>query len=32
MIYGDEIEGFEKVFDNKRMRIYKFPNLPFVNF
>jgi len=23
MIYGDEIDGFEKVFDNKRTRIYK---------
>lgn len=22
MIYGDEVEGFEKVFDNERMRIY----------
>ena len=23
MIYGDNVEGFEKVFDNERMRIYK---------
>ncbi len=23
MIYGDDVEGFEKVFDNERMRIYK---------
>jgi len=23
MIYGEQIEGFEKVFDNKRIRIYK---------
>jgi len=23
MIYGDNIEGFEKVFDNRKMRIYK---------
>jgi hypothetical protein len=22
-IYGDNVEGFEKVFDNERMRIYK---------
>ena len=22
MIYGDEVDGFEKVFDNERMRIY----------
>jgi len=32
MIYGEEIEGFEKVFDNKRIRIYKFPNFPVGNF
>jgi len=32
MIYGEEIEGFEKVFDNKRMRIYKFPNFPVEGF
>jgi len=23
MIYGDNVEGFEKVFDNRKMRIYK---------
>jgi len=23
MIYGDNVEGFEKVFDNEKMRIYK---------
>lgn len=23
MIYGDEVEGFEKVFDNERVRIYR---------
>jgi hypothetical protein len=23
LIYGDEVEGFEKVFDNERMRIYQ---------
>ena len=28
MIYGEEIEGFEKVFDNKRIRIYKVTSVP----
>ena len=23
MIYGDNVEGFEKVFDNRKMRIFK---------
>jgi hypothetical protein len=23
LIYGDEAEGFEKVFDNERVRIYR---------
>ncbi len=29
MIYGEEIEGFEKVFDNKRIRIYKLTFVPY---
>lgn len=28
MIYGEEIDGFEKVFDNKRIRIYKLAFVP----
>ena len=28
MMYGEEIEGFEKVFDNKRIRIYKLTSVP----
>jgi hypothetical protein len=28
MMYGEEIEGFEKVFDNKRIRIYRLTSVP----
>jgi len=28
MMYGEELEGFEKVFDNKRIRIYKVSSVP----
>ena len=31
MIYGEQIEGFEKVFDNKRIRIYKLSPFPLLH-
>jgi hypothetical protein len=32
MIYGEEIEGFEKVFDNRRIRIYKLVVVPVMDY